>query len=118
MTIVLDTKTYKADSFEPDRVKYFGPAHTGTSKDILSVSRVAPKPTATFRGVNRQQLKLTRTATLDDGKTADVILDISGSIPVGVSSAFITAMVSDGAAMLALEKAGTTTVMTKNTINY
>lgn len=118
MTIVLNTKTYKADSFEPDRVKYFGPAHTGTSKDILSVSRVAPKPTATFRGVNRQQLKLTRTVTLDDGKTADVIVDISGSIPVGCPSAAITSMVADGADLLALEEAGTTTVMAKSIINY
>jgi hypothetical protein len=80
--------TYTADSFEKDRVGYIGPANTPTVKDVISLSRVAPKPTSVFSGVTRYSWKFTNTRTLTGAltPTADAIFEVNVSIPVGETS--------------------------------
>lgn len=88
MSIILNTVSYTEDSFmSADKVKYVGPDNTFSASDILTLGRVAPKPTSTFRGVARAEAKRTKTVTLDDGSTADAIVTLSCSLPVGMAKA-------------------------------
>jgi len=96
MTITLNTLAYDQDSFvTPNKVKYTGPDHTFSVKDELSLSRVAPKPTTTFAGVARAEAKRTKTVTLDDGSSADAIVTISCSLPVGITTTDANALRDD-----------------------
>lgn len=102
MSLTFNTKTYSADKYGTDAVGYIGAAKTVSVKDDLSLSRVSPKPTTVFSGVSRGTAKLTRTASLTDAltPTADAILQVSGSIPVGMASADIDALLEDLGAWL------------------
>lgn len=88
MSITINTLAYEQDSnVSPNKVLYVGPSHTFSAKDLLSLARTAPKATATFRGVAKAEAKRTKTVTLDDGSTADAIVTISCSLPVGMAKA-------------------------------
>jgi hypothetical protein len=118
MSITVSTKSYNQDRITADAITYAGPANTLSVSDFLEIKRVYPKPVKGFAGVAKPQEKLTRTVTLDDGTTADAILTISGSLPVGMSDSDITALLTDGKDVLALEVAGTTSVFKKLDITY
>lgn len=103
MTISVNTKTYSADSFSTNSVRYIGPLKTVTVKDDYSLSRTAPKKTSVFSGVGRTSAKLTRTLTLTGAltPTGDGIVEINVSIPVGFASADVDALLNDTGAFLA-----------------
>lgn len=103
MTIIFNTKTYTADSFQKDQVGYIGAAKTVTVKDDFKMLRTAPKPTVTFSGVGRTSVKLTRTLTLTGAltPTGDAILEVNVSVPVGYASADVDALLNDMGALVA-----------------
>jgi len=96
MTITLNTLAYSQDaSVTRDKVEYTGPSNTFAIKDKLSLARVAPKPTLTFDGVARAEVKRTKTVTLANGKTADAIVTATVSFPVGMAKADADALRDD-----------------------
>lgn len=96
MAITLNTLVYNQDSFAtPNRVVYTGPAHSFTIKDIIALSRTAPKPVKDFAGVAKAEMKRTKTVTLSDGTRADAIITVSCSLPVGMSKADADALRDD-----------------------
>ncbi|DAD50214.1 coat protein [ssRNA phage Gephyllon.3_7] len=103
MTVSVNAKVYSADSFQKDIVAYNGPAKTGSVKDDLRLSRVAPKPSATFSGLSRTEAKLTRTLNLTGSltPTGDLICTISLAVPVGYTAADIDTALNDMGAFLA-----------------
>jgi hypothetical protein len=102
MTIVFNAKTYTGDKFLGDAVGYNGAAKTLSVSDDLLMSRTPPKPTTTFSGVARTQFKLTRTHTLTGAltPTGNAILTINVSVPVGMASGDIDALLNDCGAAL------------------
>lgn len=104
MSITVNSKTYATDSHvTPNVVSYVGPDNTASVKDKLSIGRTAAKPTSTFSGVIRSDVKLTRTLTLTNALTAtgDGILEIKTSFPVGTAGTDIDESLDDMAALLA-----------------
>jgi hypothetical protein len=103
MSLTVNAKTFSGDSFGVNAVSYVGPAHTLSLKDDIRLGRVNPKPTSVFSGVGRTSAKLSRTLTLTGAITpsADAILEISVSIPVGAASGDIDAILNDMGAFLA-----------------
>lgn len=101
--MLVNAKTYTADSHAKDAVVYVGPDKTVSVKDDLKLARTAPKATTTFSGVGRTEAKITRTATLTNAltPTGDGIMSINSSIPVGASDAFIDALSNDMGAYVA-----------------
>jgi hypothetical protein len=96
MAITINTLVYNQDAaVTKDKVEYTGPAHTFAIKDKLSLARTAPKPTPTFAGVARAEVKRTKTVTLSDGKTADAIVTCNVSFPVGMAKADADALRDD-----------------------
>jgi hypothetical protein len=96
MSITLNTLVYNQDSFlTPNRVQYVGPANTFAVRDQLALARTSPKPSGTFRGVARAQVKRVKTLELDDGNFADAIVTIDVAVPVGAASADIDALCND-----------------------
>jgi hypothetical protein len=96
MAITLNTLAYSQDAFvSKDRVLYTGPSNNFAIKDQLVLSRTAPKPTSTFRGVARAEVKRVKTVTLDDGTKADAIVTQSTSFPVGMAKADADALRDD-----------------------
>jgi len=102
MSLTINAKTFTPDSFGVTAVGYIGPAHTVSLKDDVRLSRVLPKPTVTFSGVGRTSAKLTRTSTLTGALTPnwDAILDIQVTVPVGMASADVDALLNDMGAFL------------------
>lgn len=102
MSLVFNTKTYTADSFQQNQVGYIGAAKTVSVKDDVKLSRTAPKPTATFSGLGRTSAKLARTLTLTGALTpsGDGSLTIDVAIPVGAASADIDALCNDWGAFI------------------
>lgn len=103
MALIFNSKTFTLDRQTPDANDYVGANHTLSIKDVVRLSRVFPKPIPGFKGVARPKAKFTRTVVIDavTGATSDAILDISGSLPVGMTEADITALLADAAAFLA-----------------
>ncbi len=96
MTITINTLAYEEDSsINPNLVRYVGPANTFASKDLLDLGRTAAKPTPTFAGVARATAKRVKTVTLADGSTADAIVRIETSLPVGIAKADADALRDD-----------------------
>lgn len=96
MSITLNTLVYDQDSFvSGNKVKYVGPDNTFSEKDILTLGRTEPKATSTFAGVARAEAKRTKTVTLGDGSTAEAIVTISCSLPVGMAKADADALRDD-----------------------
>lgn len=102
MSLVFNAKTYNADAFQKDSVGYIGAAKTVTTKDDLRMARTAPKPTTVFSGVGRTQAKLTRTHTLTGAltPTGESIVSIDVSVPVGIASGDVDALLNDMGALL------------------
>lgn len=102
MSLVFNTKTYTADSFNGNQVGYIGAAKTVSVKDDVKLSRTAPKPTATFSGLGRTSAKLARTLTLTGAltPTGDASLTIDSAVPVGAASADIDALCNDWGAYI------------------
>lgn len=118
MSVSVNAKTYSAYAVGPNLVGYSGPAHTSTVKDRLNLGRTEAKPTTTFSGVVRSDSKLTRTLTLTGAltPTADAILEIKTSIPVGAAGADIDAILDDMGAFLA--SASYKTIVKNSVINF
>lgn len=118
MSLSVNSKTYAVDSVAPDLVKYAGPAQTASVKDVFSLGRTRPKPTAVFSGVSRTDGKLTRTVTLTDALTAtgEGIAEFKTSIPVGTSGTDIDAFLDDLGAFIA--SATYKTIVKNNAINF
>jgi len=96
MTITVNTKAYAFDTNQsPDIGRHVGPAQTYEEKDYLDLKRTAPKPNGTFRGVARASAKFVRTVTLDDSSTADAIVEVNFSVPVGMAEADIDSLRDD-----------------------
>lgn len=102
MSLVFNTKTYNANSFNANSVDYIGAAKTVTIKDDLSVRRTAPKQSSVFSGVGRSQAKLTRTLTLTGALTpsGDAIISCDVSVPVGYTAADVDALLNDFGALI------------------
>lgn len=102
MSLVFNTKTYTADSFQKDIVSYIGAAKTASVNDDLRMARTAPKPTADFSGVSRTQAKLTRTLNLTNAltPTGNAIVEVNVSVPVGFASADVDALLNDMGALV------------------
>jgi len=104
MALTVNAKSYTLDTYpSAQAAAYVGPAHTSSVKDDLRVSRVMPKPTSVFSGVNRQAFKLTRTHTLTGAltTTGESITETSFSIPVGTATADIDTICADLGAFIA-----------------
>lgn len=98
MSLTVNATTYTLDSYPAAQAAlYYSSAHSATTKDDLRISRVAPKATSTFSGVNRQSFKLTRTHTLTGAltSTGESITEMSFSLPVGISTANIDSICAD-----------------------
>lgn len=102
MSLIFNTKTYVADSFEKDSVGYNGPAKTVTLKDDVKLSRVAAVGSAVFSGQAKAEAKLTRTLTLTGAKTltGDIIIKVLVFTPVGAASGDIDAALNDTGALV------------------
>lgn len=119
MTITVSTKTYAADRVNPDSVVYAGPANTFALKDTIEYKRIMPKSDGTFAGFFKPEIKLSKTCTLADGVTKkDAIVKITGSLPVGMTDADITAMLLDAKDRITAEHGGTSTLFKKSTLSY
>lgn len=105
MSITLNTKAYASFRTQADENKLAGPNNSLSSVDVLSLRRTFPKPVKGFAGVARPGAKFVRTCTLADGTKKDAILDLSGSLPVGMAEADILGLVSDAAVFLASQDA-------------
>lgn len=102
MSLVFNTKTYTADSFQQNNVGYIGAAKTVSVRDDLSLGRISPKGTAVFSGLGRTRAKLTRTLTLVGAltPTGDAHFTVDVAIPVGAASADIDAILNDMGALI------------------
>lgn len=96
MAIILNTVSFEMDTYQtPNRVNYVSPTNTFTAKDVLSLARTPAKPGGGTRGVARASVKRTRTVTLDDGTKQDAIVEITCSLPVGMSKTDADALRDD-----------------------
>lgn len=96
MSITLNTLAYSQDAFvSANKVNYTGPSHTFAVKDLIVLGRTAAKPTSTFAGVARSEMKRTKTVTLADGSKADAYVTCTTAFPVGISEADADALRDD-----------------------
>lgn len=76
-----------------NRAVYIGENHSMTEKDTLSLYRTFPKPNGNFKGVSKTSVKFSRDVAVlaVDGTTisAPLIIEVSFSLPVGVTDAEI-----------------------------
>jgi len=103
MSLTINAKTYTADSFQQNSVGYIGTLKSVSVKDDVSLRRTAPKVSDVFSGVGRTNAKLVRTLTLTGAKTltADAIVSIDVSVPVGYTAADVDTLLNDFGAFLA-----------------
>lgn len=103
MALTINAKTYTADGWDNNSVKYQGPGQSLTAKDRLIQKKTDPKPTDLFSGVSRFMVKLNRTHTLTGAKTAsaDGGCTIDFALPVGIASADVDAYCADLGAYIA-----------------
>jgi hypothetical protein len=82
---------YERSSTYENRSTFQGEDHDPQSRDLLQFYRTAAKPTPTFRGVQKSAVKFTmdKTVTAPNGDpiVAPVIIEVSFSVPIGVSIA-------------------------------
>jgi len=101
MSITLNTIVFTGDVYpSPEKYQYLASNHTFSSTNKLTLARTAPKATATFAGVARSEVKRTKTVTLADSTTADAIVTVNMSLPVGMAEADADAIVNDVADFL------------------
>jgi len=104
MSLTVNATTYSLDSYPAaNAAAYVSSTHSATVKDDIRISRVLPKATSTFSGVNRQAFKLTRTHTLTGAlsTTGESISEITFSLPVGISTANVDSICADLGAFMA-----------------
>ncbi len=95
MAITVNTKAYNHNGNTSNAATYTGPAHTLAVKDTLTLRTTAPKPTKDFAGVGRQSAKFARTVTLAGGATAEAIVEVTTSLPVGMAEADVDSIRDD-----------------------
>lgn len=97
MALTVNAKTYTADGWDNNSVRFQGPAHTLSVKDRLIQKKTDPKPTDLFSGVSRFMVKIARTHTLTGAKTAvaDGSVQTDFTLPVGMASADVDAYCND-----------------------
>lgn len=97
MSLTISTKTYAQDGDDANSARYAGPANTFSVKDVLTLSRVMPKPSGSFLGVMRPTMKFTKTVVTNatTGEKHDANLALGGSLPVGMSDADVTSLRDD-----------------------
>lgn len=88
----LVNRTYRRYEENLNRSVYVGPNHTLQAKDTLTFYRTAPKPSGNFRGTAKTSFKFSQDQSVlaVDGishLTAPVIVEVSFSVPVGVTPA-------------------------------
>lgn len=88
----------------PDIQIYRAAGDTYTTKDLFQMSRVYPKVGPGIQ-VAKPLAKRTKTVSVSATETADLILNLGGSMPVGTSSADIDAVLADMAAFCASNEA-------------
>lgn len=71
------------------------PTHNALAKDILTLARTEPKPTADSDGKARSEVKRTKTVTLANGKKDVLIVYAGSSVPVGTAKADVDALRDD-----------------------
>lgn len=81
----------RAEEYQ-NRSVYIGANHSLTAKDTVTLYRTAPKSNGNFKGVAKTSFKFSQDKLVDgvDGVaqiTAPVIVEVSFSIPVGVTPA-------------------------------
>lgn len=103
MSITLNTVVFSAFRSQPDSQVLASPSNTVSLKDSVELSRVFPKPVKDNLGVGRPRLKRVKTLTLADGSKKDMIIEVSGSVPVGAAEADVLAVLDDVADGLALQ---------------
>lgn len=105
MTITVNTRAYALDNSSGNAAVYTGPAHTFTTKDLLSLKRTAPKPNGDFAGVARAEAKISKTVNLTGvvQTKGEAIVSISVALPVGMAEADVDVLKADLASL-----AGTT----------
>lgn len=97
MSITVNTKIFKIQRTQPDSVVYKGPAGSLSKTDSLVFKRTMPKPSSDFTSVGRPSIKRTRDVVVDSisGKTRPAVLELTGSLPVGMTAVEITELVTD-----------------------
>lgn len=119
MTLTVSTKTYTSFRQNPESTVYTGPLDTFSIKDQIEYKRIPAKPDGTFPGFFKPEIKLTKTCTLADGVAKkDAIIKISGSLPVGMTDADLTAMLLDAKDRVTAEHGGATNLFRKGFISY
>lgn len=113
-TGVTTNETYTRYEEYQNRSVYIGAAHAPDARDMVAIYRTFPTKSGNFKGTSKSAVKLTydhEVAGVDSSSTitAPVILDISFSVPVGVTAAQLTlirqraiALLDDDAFMNAL----------------
>jgi len=94
----INTRTYSEDAVTENQIRYAGPAHTFSTADLMVASRTYPKVgRGGDLGVARPEFRLTKSVVVNatTGERKDMILRLSGSIPVGTPSADIEAGLAD-----------------------
>lgn len=109
MSLTINTRSYNLDRQTPDANSFAGPSHTITTNDKFEMKRVYPKASNGFRGVARPTAKLTKTVTINSvtGETADAIVTLSASLPVGMTEAAIDVLLADFSSFCASNDAKT-----------
>lgn len=103
MALTVNAKSYTADGWDTNSVRFQGPAHTVSVKDRIIQKKTDAKPTDLYSGTSRFQVKVSRTHTLTGAKTstADGYADLNFALPVGIASADVDAYCADLGAYIA-----------------
>lgn len=100
MSITLNTIVFSPYRALPDTSTFASPSHSISTTDTVAMSRVFPKPVKDNDGVGRPRIKRVKTLTLADGSKKDMIIEVSGSVPVGASDSDVLAGLDDTADLL------------------
>ena len=103
MALTVNAKSYTADGWDQNSVRFQGPANTTSVKDRMIQKKTDAKPTDVYSGTSRFQVKFTRTHSLTGAKTTsgDGSADLQFALPVGISDADRDAYCADLGAYVA-----------------
>lgn len=92
-TTLVETDFSRFDEYN-SRTVYISENHLPDSRDLLTFYRTFPKPAGTFKGVRKTAVKFTQDTEVENsvGETiaAPSIVEVSFSLPVGVTAAKAT----------------------------
>lgn len=101
MSLTINAKAYENDvARAPNIYRYLGPSNTFSVKDYVDCYRTSPKATATFAGVGKAEVKMTRGVTDGTDNVGDAIASISVSFPADAAVAELQAILDDLGAWL------------------